>query len=84
MCISAEVIRRCNRTEEDINNCICESIELLRNNLASGDFGEDFAIPKIEPLFIDEIKLSRGNDFKANFKNLYVSGPSQFVLKNMR
>lgn len=52
--------------------------------LANGDFGENFTIPKIEPLYIDEIVIQRGNDFRANFKNLLVTGPSQFVLKNMR
>lgn len=46
--------------------------------------GENFTIPKIEPLFIDEIKMQRGKDFKATFKNLLVSGPSNFILKNMK
>lgn len=81
----AEVIRICPRSSENINECICESIELLRTNLANGDFGDNFTIPKIEPLFIDEIKINRGDDFNEMvFKNLFVSGPSQFVLKNMR
>lgn len=58
-----------------MNECICESIELLRNNLANGDFGENFTIPKIEPLFIDEIKIKRGNSFNEMiYKNLEVSG----------
>lgn len=80
------MIRICPRSSENINKCICESIELLRGNLANGDFGDNFTtIPKIEPLFIDIIKINRGDDFNEMiFKNLFVSGPSQFVLKNMR
>lgn len=79
------MIRKCHRSNPSINECICESIELLRKNLADGDFGENFTIPKIEPMFIDEIKIQRGNDYnEMSFKNLYVSGPSNFVLKNMR
>lgn len=78
------MIQRCHRSDEEIDDCICRSIELLRNNLANGDFGENFTIPKLEPLYIDEIKMHRGNDFRASFRNLLVSGPSQFVLKNMR
>lgn len=81
----AEVIRKCSRSEENINECICESIELLRNNLANGDFGENFTIPKLEPLFIEEININHRNDYNEMvFTNLFVSGPSQFVLKNMR
>lgn len=40
-------------------------------------------IPKIEPMFIDEIYIRR-NYNEMVFTNLIVSGPSQFVLKNMR
>ena len=79
----ADVIRVCHRSDININKCICDSIEMLRGNLATGDFGENFTIPKIEPMFIDEIKMHR-NEFKATFRNLQVSGPSLFVLKNMR
>lgn len=63
----AEVIRKCSRSDQDINGCICKSIEMLRTNLANGDFGDNFTIPKLEPLFIDEIKMHR-NEFKATFK----------------
>ena len=79
------MIRKCNRSSENIDECICESIELLRMNLASGDFGENFTIPKIEPMFIDEINIRKENNFNEFvFKNLFVSGPSNFLLKNMR
>lgn len=79
------MIRKCHRSDEKIEECICESIELLRSNLATGDFGENFTIPKIEPLYIDEIKIHHDNNFNEMvFRNLFVSGPSQFVLKNMR
>lgn len=68
----------------NMNECICESIELLRTNLATGDFGENFTMPALEPLHIDEIKIQRENNFNEFiFRNLKVSGPSNFVLKNM-
>ena len=56
---------------------------MLRPNLISGDFGEGFEIPKLDPLIIDEIKISNGNDLQANFKNLSVFGPSNFKLLNL-
>jgi Haemolymph juvenile hormone binding protein (JHBP) len=72
--ITATVIKVCPRSAENINECICESIELLRNNLANGDFGENFTIPKIEPLFIKEIKIKRGNFNEMIYRNLVISG----------
>lgn len=81
---AADVIKRCHRSDKNINQCICESIELLRTNLATGDFGENFVMPALEPLYIDEIKIQRENNFNEFvFRNLYVTGPSDFVLKNM-
>ena len=77
------MIETCNRTDTNLNDCITRSVELLRPALTSGDLGENFRIPELEPLFIDEILMKRG-DFLANFNNLLVSGPSQFVLKNMK
>lgn len=77
------MIQKCHRTDENIDECIRESIELLRTNLADGNFGENFTIPKIEPMFIDEIFIRR-NYNEMVFSNLFVSGPSQFVLKSMR
>lgn len=57
---------------------------MLRINLATGDFGENITMPALEPLYIDEIKIQRENNFNEFvFTNLYVSGPSDFVLKNM-
>ncbi|CAO1314672.1 unnamed protein product [Diamesa serratosioi] len=78
------LIEKCPRSTENMNLCITNSIEHLRPSFAIGDMGENFTIPKIEPLFIDEIKMQRGKDFKATFKNLLVSGPSNFILKNMK
>jgi hypothetical protein len=60
-----------------------ESIEMLRPHITVGDLGENFTIPKLEPLNIDEIKISNGNDLQAIFSNLSVFGPSQFNLLNL-
>ena len=77
------MIKTCSRSDPNLNDCVTRSVELLRPALTSGDLGENFQIPELEPLFIDEILMKRG-DFLANFNNLLVSGPSQFILNNMQ
>lgn len=61
-----------------------KSVEKIRPNLASGDFGEGFTVPQLEPLFIDRIVMDRGPDFKANFTDISVSGPSKFIIEDMK
>lgn len=51
---------------------------MLRTNLATGDFGDNFTIPKLEPLFIDEIKMHR-NELKATFRVIFNDLNKNFV-----
>lgn len=81
--ILATIIKRCPRNLENINLCIINSIEMLRPNLVMGNLG-DTIVPKLDPLFINEIKISNGNDLNASFKNLSVFGPSKFTLMNLQ
>lgn len=60
------------------------SVEKIRPNLASGDFGPDFNVPKLEPLYLDKISIDRGPDFKADFTDIVVNGPSKFVVEEFK
>lgn len=78
------IIDTCPRNSPNPIECVLKSVEKIRPNLASGDFGPDFQVPKLEPLFIDQIGIDRGPDFKANFTEINVSGPSKFVIEEMK
>ncbi|KAG5675666.1 hypothetical protein PVAND_005553 [Polypedilum vanderplanki] len=78
-----KIIKVCPRSSSDLNKCIIESIELLRPHITIGDLGDNFTVPKLEPLSIDEIIIDNGNDLEANFKNLSVFGPSKFNVLNL-
>lgn len=56
----------------------------MRPALALGDLGEGFKTPPLEPLHIDNIDMRRGNEFNAVFSNLYVSGPSKFIVDKLK
>jgi len=78
------IIQTCPRNSPDPSKCIREVVEKIRPNLANGDFGANFNVPKLEPLFIDKISMDRGPDFKAEFTDIVVSGPSKFVLEDFK
>lgn len=67
-----------------MNACIIKTVDGLRSKLATGDFGENFVVPRMEPLEIDTIKMKRGQEFSATFSNLLVNGPSNFIVEKLK
>lgn len=78
------MIDRCSRKDPNPKACIRRATEKLRTNLATGDWGADFKVPKLEPLHLDAIYMDRGKDFKANFTDISVIGPGKWILEDMK
>uniref|UniRef100_A0A1W7R7Q8 Putative hemolymph juvenile hormone binding protein n=1 Tax=Aedes albopictus TaxID=7160 RepID=A0A1W7R7Q8_AEDAL len=77
-------IKVCSRNDPKIDQCIMDALDHIRPNLATGDFGKGFDIPKVEPLFIEQIKMQRGPDFQAVFSKLDVYGCSKFKFERLQ
>lgn len=60
------------------------SIEFLRPQLKTGDFGNGFLVDSIEPIKIDDIVIDRGDGFYVNLFNLNAKGASNFKINKMR
>lgn len=75
---------RCSRTVPDPSKCITEAVEKLRPNLARGDLGEGFKIPKLEPLYLTGLRFYRGPDVNCLFDDVSVRGASQFIIEKMK
>ncbi|XP_063699309.1 protein takeout-like isoform X2 [Culicoides brevitarsis] len=82
--MSPSVIERCSRKDPNPRDCIRASVEKLRTNLATGNWGDDFKVPKLEPLLLDGIYMDRGKDFKANFTDISVNGPGKWILEDIK
>lgn len=67
-----------------METCIRNSVEKLRPNLATGNWGDNFVVPKLEPLNLESIQMNRGPDFQANFTNIIVYGPSKWILEELK
>lgn len=55
----------------------------MRPLLARGDLGDGFRTPPMEPLALEAVKMSRGKEFQAQFSNLLVNGPSNFIVDKL-
>lgn len=74
----------CSKNEVNLSECIINSVKELQPRLASGKLDDDFVVPALEPLTLDNIKMERGQEFKASFTNLLVRGPSNFNIEKLR
>jgi len=59
-------------------------VEKLRPNLARGDLGEGFKIPKLEPLYLTGLRFYRGPDVNCLFDDVSVRGASNFIVEKMK
>ncbi len=74
----------CSRNNPKLSQCIIDSVKRLQPSLGSGKLADDFIVPGLEPLKVDSIKIERGKEFKANFGDLLVTGPSNFTIDKMK
>ncbi|KOC69863.1 Protein takeout, partial [Habropoda laboriosa] len=78
-------IKPCKKSDPDINKCIVRSIDQLRDKLSSGI--PELEAPAIEPLLLEQIRLSRGPvgaRLDVNLTDLQVSGPSTFKIRDFK
>lgn len=71
----------CGRRDPNINLCVQESIQSLTETLKTGI--PELDVSPLEPLFIEEIKLSDLESFNAKAKDCYVSGLSNYTIKHL-
>ncbi|XP_035777179.1 circadian clock-controlled protein daywake-like [Anopheles albimanus] len=77
-------IKVCSRNDPNIAACITQAVNELRPRLASGKISEGFNIPPMEPLALSTVNMDRGSEFKAQFSDLLVSGPSMFKIDDLK
>jgi len=77
-------IKVCSRNDPNLNQCVINSVKEIQPKLASGKLDPSFVVPALEPLSLDNIKMDRGQEFKAQFSNLLVTGPSKFTIEKMK
>lgn len=81
---TASSITVCSRNLPKPEDCILRAVEKLRPLLATGDLGDGFKTPPLEPMALDNISFRRGPEFSAKFNSLNVNGPSSFIVEKLK
>lgn len=85
VCAIPPYIKVCNRHDPNINDCIADSINNLREKLTVGI--PELEVPPLEPFKLNEIRLLRGPNsarLDVNLTDLQVWGPSKFVVRDLK
>lgn len=82
--IAASSITACRRQDLALEACILRQVEAVRPLLSSGNFGEGYRTPPLEPLLLDNIELGQGPQFHAIFSNMTVYGGSNFIINHLK
>ncbi|XP_047363512.1 putative beta-carotene-binding protein [Vespa velutina] len=78
-------IKVCKKHDPNINECVMNSIENLREKLAEGI--PELDTPAIEPLKLSQIRLLRGPTgarLDINLTDIQVNGPSTFKIRDLK
>jgi len=80
-----EYIHTCKRNDPRVSKCVRESIAVIKPKLKSGI--PEINVPSLEPLFLAEIPILRGDDstnFRAYLRNVNVYGASDFEVTKLK
>lgn len=81
----ASYLKVCHKNDPNLNDCIRDSIERLRPQLARGV--PDLLIPSCDPLSIPEIVITQNSGairMESQYSNIIVTGLSNFTLRSVR
>lgn len=81
----ASYLKICHKNDPKLNDCIRESIELLRPKLTEGV--PELLIPPCDPLAIPEIRIEQNSGairMESEYSNIIVTGLSNFTLRTVR
>ncbi|XP_055918755.1 protein takeout [Eupeodes corollae] len=76
-------LKKCSRNDPDINACIIKAVNMVRPLLATGDLGDGYHTPPLEPLCLDNIEMGRGRQFRATFSDIQAKGGSDFIIDKL-
>ncbi|XP_046420967.1 circadian clock-controlled protein daywake-like isoform X1 [Neodiprion virginianus] len=85
MAVLPSYIVPCKKSNPNLDRCITETIESLRERLAEGI--PELGAPALEPLQLENVRLLRGPvgaRLDVNLTNMEVRGPSTFKVHNLK
>ncbi|XP_055546852.1 uncharacterized protein LOC129731111 isoform X2 [Wyeomyia smithii] len=80
---SAPSIQVCHLADPDLDQCIIASVNGIRSNIGSGDFGNGTKLIAMDPAFVDRMDIDAGPSLQASFRNCTVTGAKTYQIDKM-
>ncbi|XP_070497244.1 uncharacterized protein [Chironomus tepperi] len=72
----------CFRDDPQLAKCLVLTANILRTRFTTGDLGNGFRIPRLDPIYIPRITYGREHTLQTRMMNIYVRGFSNFKIEN--
>lgn len=80
----APVMSVCSRSHPNLEKCIIDAVDKIRQNVNDGDYGDGRPAPKLDPVHFDKLTVSNGPAFMLSLSNVTIKGPGSFKIKKIR
>ncbi|XP_058453615.1 uncharacterized protein LOC131431756 [Malaya genurostris] len=80
----APVLSVCSRSDPNLEKCITDVVYRIRQNVATGDYGDGRLAPRLDPIYFDRLAITNGPGFRMILSNVTIQGTSGFVITKIR
>ncbi|XP_070504692.1 protein takeout-like [Chironomus tepperi] len=78
------IVQVCSRNDPNIDECIKNSVNKLKPYLGTGNLGDGFVVPALEPFSYEGFSINPSPSFLVKVKNASVIGASNFTIEKLR
>ncbi|XP_053692560.1 uncharacterized protein LOC128741010 [Sabethes cyaneus] len=83
ICYLPPSIKVCHLSDPELDRCIIDSVDRIRPNIASGDFGNGTKLLAMDPAFVQRLDVDGGPSLQASFHNCTVIGAASFRIDKL-
>ncbi|XP_021703692.1 protein takeout [Aedes aegypti] len=80
----APVLSVCSRSDPNLEKCIMNVVDGIRQNVIDANYGDGRQAPKFDPIYFDRMEINNGAGFRLVLSNVTIRGTGGFVIKKIR
>nr|XP_029733459.1 protein takeout-like [Aedes albopictus] len=80
----APVLSVCSRNDPNLEKCIMNAVEKIRQNVIDANYGDGRKAPRFDPMYIDRMEINNGAGFRLVLTNVTIKGTGGFINKKIR
>ncbi|XP_062553085.1 protein takeout-like [Armigeres subalbatus] len=80
----APVLSICSKNDPNLEKCIINVVESIRQNVIDANYGDGRKAPKFDPIYFERMEMENGAGFRLVLTNVTIKGAGGFIIKKIR